>query len=230
MAKAGDFRERSTVSAPAQRNSQTISRSVQAVESAMTAKIAHSTAARPEGQSCELQRRAGDDADDGSPDAIEKGLHPGKASESDVRGGDTPDHEKRGEHEENGDDRGSGDSAAHIPEIHGELRGERSGSELREREAVDVVLSRDPPALLHQIALHEPRERDGASEPGGAETQEIGVEAPRAHRRIRHRGHRFRPRFGAGRRGAVGRAACWNPRYSASNRRIPWERSASSSS
>src|SRR2546427_7201077 len=51
--------------------------------------------------------------------------------------------------------------AAHPPEVHRELGRERPRGELREGEPLLVVLSRDPAALVHEIALagHSLRDR-----------------------------------------------------------------------
>src|SRR2546426_5652034 len=57
----------------------------------------------------------------------------------------------------------------HVAEIDCELRSQRTGHQLRERQALLVVRFRDPLALLHQIPMHVADERDRAAEPDRSE-------------------------------------------------------------
>jgi len=63
-------------------------------------------------------------------------------------------------------------------EVDGELGRERTRGELREREPLLVVVWRDPPTLVHDIALHVARERDRSAEPPRAELEEVENEIP----------------------------------------------------
>src|SRR5262249_30794544 len=90
---------------------------------------------------------------------------------------------------------------AHPAEIDRELRRERTGSELRQRQALDVVLLGDPAALLDEIALHVAGQRDRPAEAERAEPQEV-AEEPRERDGLgllgfrngcRGSGHRFAP-------------------------------------
>jgi hypothetical protein len=49
-------------------------------------------------------------------------------------------------------------------------------SELSQRKPFDVVLLRKPSAPFHEIALHVPSERNGASEAKRSETEKVGDE------------------------------------------------------
>ena len=55
---------------------------------------------------------------------------------------------------------------------------ERAGGKLREREPLLVVVWRDPPTLVHEIALHVASERDRSAEPQRAELEEVSDELP----------------------------------------------------
>src|SRR5437667_280699 len=68
---------------------------------------------------------------------------------------------------------GTHDSVVHVPEIHGELRSQRTGHELRQRESFLVVLIGDPVTLLHQIAIHVSDQRDRTTEADAAQLQEV---------------------------------------------------------
>ena len=57
----------------------------------------------------------------------------------------------------------------HVAEIDPELRSQRTGHQLRERQALLVVRFRDPLALLDEITVHVTHERDRASEPDRSE-------------------------------------------------------------
>jgi len=62
---------------------------------------------------------------------------------------------------------------AAVAEPHRQLRHERARHRLRDREALEVLLLRDPAAPLDQIALHVPGERDRAAEAESAQPQEV---------------------------------------------------------
>ena len=72
--------------------------------------------------------------------------------------------------------------AAHPAEVDRELRGERARRELREREALDVVLLRDPAPSLDEVALHVPGERDRPAEAERPQAQEVHQERPEGRR------------------------------------------------
>ena len=121
----------------------------------------------------QLHRAPRDDGDDRGPDPVERAPHPRQAAEAQVGHGDRDHHEKRRQHEREADEGGAGRLALRPAQVHGELGGEGSGRELRQREALAVLLGCEPSALLHQIALHVSDERDRSSKAGGAEPQEV---------------------------------------------------------
>ena len=45
---------------------------------------------------------------------------------------------------------------------------------MREREALDIILPRDPPSLLDEVTVHSASKRYWAAEAEGPETEEIG--------------------------------------------------------
>ena len=96
----------------------------------------------PEGALCELVRASSDDGDDGRADAVERALHPGEAAVSEVEGREHEDHEEGRENESDRDERRAEDTVVEPAEVDRELRGKRPGGELREREALLVVLQR----------------------------------------------------------------------------------------
>src|SRR5207247_10103968 len=63
--------------------------------------------------------------------------------------------------------------AADVPEPHRELRRERTGQRLCCREALEVLLLRDPTASLDEVALHRRGERDRSAEAERTESQEV---------------------------------------------------------
>src|SRR5262249_49762536 len=68
----------------------------------------------------------------------------------------------------------------HPAEIDRELRGERTRRELRQRQALEVVLLLDPAAPLDEVALHVARERDWPAEAEGPEREEVAGEVAQA--------------------------------------------------
>src|SRR5262249_55573948 len=98
-------------------------------------------------------------------------------------------------------------ASTHPAEIHRELRRQGTRRELRQRQPLDIVLLRDPPAVLDQVALHVSRPRDRSPEAQRAQLQEVARELPpgarnesrlrrfsRAHvRRRLVSAHRFAP-------------------------------------
>jgi len=54
-----------------------------------------------------------------------------------------------------------------------ELRGERARNDLGDRDAEPILVLVDPAPPLHEVAMHEAHQRDGAPEAEGAEIQEI---------------------------------------------------------
>src|SRR5581483_14646 len=113
---------------PLATNSATFSRAVTAVVTASVTAIVHDSRSRA-------------DSHDGRADAVEHRLHPAKTVESDIRRGQRPDHQERRKNEGGTRNRRADDAAAHVAEVHRELRGERSRSELREGEALDVIVA-----------------------------------------------------------------------------------------
>src|SRR5207253_10499868 len=84
-------------------------------------------------------------------------------------------------------------------EVDRELRRERPRCELREGEPLDVVLPRDPAALVDEVALHVADERDRSAEPECAEADEVAEQLAEGARRGSGR-HRLgcRGRWGDG--------------------------------
>src|SRR5256884_84075 len=121
----------------------------------------------------EFQRTAGDDGDDGGTDPVEQPLHPWQPAEADVQLGQHEHHEKRGRHERDPYQRSAEHPAPHPPEVDRELGRERARGELRKGKALLVLLRADPAALLHEVLLHVPGERDRPAEAQGTEPQEI---------------------------------------------------------
>src|SRR3989475_12718338 len=76
-------------------------------------------------------------------------------------------------------------------EVHRQRRGQGPGRELGQGEALLVLLSTDPPALLHEVLLHVPRERDRTSEAQGPKPQEVEDEPPERAAGGRGRLHRL---------------------------------------
>src|SRR6266850_65530 len=71
-----------------------------------------------------------------------------------------------------------------IAEVDRELRRQRTGHELGERQSLLVIGLRDPLALLHQVAVHIADERDRAAEADGAELRHVLDKLPE---RVRQR-------------------------------------------
>ena len=113
------------------------------------------------------------DADHRGTDAVERSLHPWEATVAQVSPPDGHYHEKGWQDERNAGHCGAHDSVMHVPEIHRELRGQRTGHELRQRQSFLVVLVADPVALLDEIAIHVTDERDRTTKADAAELQEV---------------------------------------------------------
>jgi len=128
----------------------------------------------------QLVSTAHDDGDDRRTDSVEDRLDPGEPAEAHVEPGDRQHHRKGRTDERHRNCGRAGDASAHPAEIHRELRCERSRRELRKRQPFEVVLLRDPAAILDQVALHVTGERDRAAESERAEAEE--VEEQIAHR------------------------------------------------
>ena len=150
---------------PRARKTQTISDSVQAVTTALTAKSAQSRRSAPSVSASSLHGAARDDRDDGGADAVEGALHPGEAAEAQVerRRARAPSRTTAGRR------RAPTSVAPSAPprspaEVDRELRGERAGRELREREALACTPRREPAARLDEVALHVADERDRPAE------------------------------------------------------------------
>ena len=45
---------------------------------------------------------------------------------------------------------------------------------MREREALDIILPRDPPSFFDEVSIHSAGKRDWAAEAERTETEEIG--------------------------------------------------------
>src|SRR5262249_20208002 len=108
----------------------------------------------------------------------------------------------------------------HPTKIDRQLRRQRSGGELRQRQPLHVVLLRNPSPSFDQIALHVAGKRDRSTKPKGPEPHEVREQlAQRTGRRLRRgsrRGRRFHPRRSAS------AAACPTPPS------VPWPAPASS--
>jgi len=92
---------------------------------------------------------------------------------------------------ENPNGRGAEHTGAHPAEIDRELRGERTGRELREREPFLVFVGGVPAARLLQVAAHALHEHDRPAEAPGAESEKVARERGDGRRAgVRHLGHR----------------------------------------
>src|SRR5207249_1181512 len=107
-------------------------------------------------------------------------------------------HEERRQDEGDTHQRRPGHAGAHPSEVDRELRRERPRRELREGEPLDVVLPRDPAALVDEVALHVADERDRSAEPECAEAEEVAEQLAEAARRPRGRQRRGRWEDGHG--------------------------------
>src|SRR5439155_10298979 len=147
----------------------------------------------------QLPRAPGDDRDHRSPDAVENALHPREPAVAEVERREREHHEERRQDEGDAHQRRPGHAGAHPSEVDRELRRERPRRELREGEPLDVVLPRDPAALVDEVALHVADERDRSAEAECAEAEEIAEQLTEAARRRRGR-HRLgrRGRWGDG--------------------------------
>jgi hypothetical protein len=121
----------------------------------------------------ELPGAPSDDRDHRRADAVERALHPPETAEAHVQRRQRQHHEERRQDERERDQRRAGHAGAHPAEVDGELRGERSGCELREGQAFFVVARRDPAAILDEVALHVAAQRDRAAEAERPEAQEV---------------------------------------------------------
>ena len=65
-----------------------------------------------------------------------------------------------------------------VAQAHGELGGEGPGGELREGQALEVVLLGEPRAALDEIALHVADERHRPAEAEAAKVEKVANEAP----------------------------------------------------
>src|SRR6516164_140371 len=103
------------------------------------------------GGSHQLDGAPRNDRNYGCANAVRRSLNPRKAAEAHIAGGEGDDHQKRTPNE--GD---AGECSAEHPvsqpaEIDCELRRQRSGRELAESEALQVVLLREPRPLFDQV-------------------------------------------------------------------------------
>ena len=121
----------------------------------------------------ELVGTDGDNADDRGADAVKGGLHPGQTTVAHVSPADGEHHKKGWQDKRNADHRGAHDAEMHVPEIHGELRSQRTGHELRQRQSFLVVVVGDPMALLDEIAIHVSNERYRTTEANAAQLEEV---------------------------------------------------------
>ena len=126
----------------------------------------------------ELPRAPRDDRDDRRTDAVERPLHPRQATVTDVERGQDEHHQERGENEGESHERRAEHAGTHPAEVDRELRGQRTGRELREGEPLLVVLGRDPTPSLDEVALHVPTERDRAAKAERPEAKEVSQEIP----------------------------------------------------
>ena len=130
-----------------------------------------------ERHSHELRRAARNHRDDRSADAVERaGDERRHRREVNVKRREPDDHHERRQHERQTDERRAEHSAARPTEVDRELRGERPGRQLREREAAFVFVEREPATIVDEVALHRAGERDRTAEARGAEVQEVSNE------------------------------------------------------
>jgi len=66
----------------------------------------------------------------------------------------------------------------HETQIDRQLRGQRTGRDLRQSQPFLVVGVRYPVALFHQVAVHEAHQRDRTAEAQRAQAQEIQGQLP----------------------------------------------------
>ena len=105
-----------------------------------------------------------DDADDGGADAVERRLHPGQPAEAHVEPADGQHHDERRQDERERDQGRAAHARVDVAQADRELRGQGPGRELRERQRLHVLVLGEPPAALHQVALHVADEGDRAAE------------------------------------------------------------------
>src|SRR2546428_683125 len=72
------------------------------------------------------------------------------------------------------------------PEVDRERGRGRARGELRKGKALLVLLRADPAALLHEVLLHVPGERDRPAEPQGTESQEVEQQRSQAGSLVGH--------------------------------------------
>src|SRR5262249_24407778 len=94
-------------------------------------------------------RAAHDDRADGSADPIEHSLNPSKLAEMHIQGSQAENHQKGRKDGGGSRKRGAQSTAVQPADVFGKLRGEWSGTELRESQALEVIFLRDPLSLFH---------------------------------------------------------------------------------
>src|SRR5205807_1786762 len=94
-----------------------------------------------------------------------------------VEDGDRSDEHERWQHEGDRNRECSARAGFEVPEPHRHLCRERPGHGLADREALLELGLGEPSAILDEIALHVPDERDRATEAAAAELQEVTDEA-----------------------------------------------------
>ncbi len=146
-----------------------------------------------QGQPGELEGAARDDRDHRRADSVEGALQPGQPAKAHVDRRESEDHQERGHHQGEADQRRSQHPAAYPAHVDRQLGGQRAGGELGQRESFDVVLLRNPPAVFDEVALHVAGERDRPSEAEGPQAQEIQRKV--AHRAGDERGFEARVRI-----------------------------------
>ncbi len=134
----------------------------------------------------QFDRRARDDADDRRANAVKKRLHPIQPAVAHVSRRQNQHHQKRRQHKCDPHQSRSQNTGAHIPEIHRQLRRQRPGRKLRQRQACHIVFPRNPATPVDQVLLHPSRQRNGAAKANCPQPQEVSRELGERHmRRVR---------------------------------------------
>lgn len=124
----------------------------------------------------QLPRAPGDDRDHGCADAVERSLHPPDAAILHVGCGQDEDHHERWQNEGCSDQRRPERAGLEPAQVDRQLGSERARSELRQGEALEVFLLREPASSLDEVTLHVAHERDRPAESEGAQLEKVADE------------------------------------------------------
>ena len=125
---------------------------------------------RPDG---EAVSRSGDDRDDGGAGAVERACDPGQAAGSGVDRRRDHHHDERRSDERGGGDERPGQAGPQPADVHRQLRRQRARRELGKGQGLLEPVLAEPAPLGHQVPAHPFGERDGATEAGEPEAQEV---------------------------------------------------------